>query len=103
MSLHIRRIEWLRGVFAKVAAPTPEYTVYLPGETLSPVTGQMVQVLHPQGGGMWMVADPDGLTRATGVAFRVDPNMPRAVQSDDGYGPFGTMVRGRTVINDTWR
>ena len=71
----VKGVEWLRRGFARTAAPTPEYIVYVPGELLSPVSGEMTQVLFPIGDGQWRVDDPQRLCLSYGVACRVCPDM----------------------------
>ena len=85
MSTLERGIGWLKGAFsfARRAAPTPAYTVHLQGEVLSPVNCKLVQVLHPQGNGRWLVAGPERLCASKGIAYRVDPDMTRPVPSDE--------------------
>ena len=82
MSALEKGVEWLRRGFARTAAPTSEYTAHLPGELLSPVYGERVQVLHPLGNGQWLVNEPDRLCLLRGVAYRVCPDMTKPVPSE---------------------
>ena len=95
-------VEWLRRGFARTAAPTPGCTVHLPGELLSPVTGEVMQVLFPIGDGQWRVEDPQRLCLSYGVAYRVCPDVTKPVPSDDACVSWDSVVRGHLVGNDAW-
>ncbi len=76
--------------------------MYLPGELLSLVNGERVQVFHPLGNGQWLVNDPDRLCLSYGVAYRVCPDVTKPVPSDDACVSWDSVVRGHLVGNDAW-